>query len=547
MWMSSPLHTRPLFSFFLHDYRTSRPKRDLLLCVARHPVVTLTRNAPLSKAQSPGISVSSIEPSGVFLSRFCLSSSRSLGRCLLLGQRSRMNLFSHLIGSLLHQDHRNPHTQLTRYRHNSHPGSDLTRVFAANRTEKLPQLTVLSDRRPRRLDELASQPFISGAGDRSPIHSLPGGMLGGHQTQKPGQLTDVVKLSPIADAGQELAGGNPADAGNRHQILDTLRQLEIIAAETADLGDRLKNLLFVKLQTVKQLLQLKAHRPRAGKLAQFILDQKRPLTAGGSGRKLDPFEEQQRFNPLLHPGQLAYQHIAQLCQMAKLAVSGRGNMDALQLSPTQILRQAFTVEPVRLHSLSWRSRNHRRRGDQTRIGLGCQSIIQPIPRRSSLIDKGSLLIREVLADIIHQMLCLVRHVQRSDKSLMIRKRYRHLFFAYVQARKDIVLCWYKVGFHRAPPLFLVLSNRTLITGGPLRGLDIHHTSLINSHIAIGWVNESARKTEGSLCHGFPEEGLHAFDFRSRGWPVFQANNRCAQLAGADKREHVYRNALLFQP
>src|SRR5262249_3061564 len=124
MWMSSPLHTRPLFSFFLHDYRTSRPKRDLLLCVARHPVVTLTRNAPLSKAQRPGISVSSIEPSGVFLSRFCLSSSRSLGRCLLLGQRSRMNLFSPLIGSLLHQDHRNPHTQLTRYRHNSHPGSD---------------------------------------------------------------------------------------------------------------------------------------------------------------------------------------------------------------------------------------------------------------------------------------------------------------------------------------------------------------------------------------------------------------------------------------
>jgi hypothetical protein len=88
MWMSSPLHTRPLFFFFLHDSFTSRPKRDLLLCVARHRAVTLTRNAPLSKAQSPGISVSRIEPSGVFLSRFSKSSSRSLGRCLLLGQRS---------------------------------------------------------------------------------------------------------------------------------------------------------------------------------------------------------------------------------------------------------------------------------------------------------------------------------------------------------------------------------------------------------------------------------------------------------------------------
>src|SRR5262245_7534653 len=90
MSMSSPLHTRPLFSFFLYDVCTSRPKRDLLLFVARHVAVTLTRNAPLFRAQSPGISVSSIEPSGVCLSRFCLSSSRSLGRCLLLGQRSRM-------------------------------------------------------------------------------------------------------------------------------------------------------------------------------------------------------------------------------------------------------------------------------------------------------------------------------------------------------------------------------------------------------------------------------------------------------------------------
>src|SRR4030095_9579342 len=315
-----------------------------------------------------------------------------------------MNLFSHLIRSLFHQDHRNPHTQLTRYRYNGHPGSDLARVFAANRAEKLPQLTVLADRRPGSLDEFASQPFISSTGDRPPINSLPGGALGGHQAQKPSQLTDVLKLSPIADAGQELASGNPADAGNRHQILDTLRQLGLIDAETTDLGDRLKNLLLVKLQTVKQLIQLKAHRPRAGKLSEFILHQKRPLTADRSGRKLDPFKEQQRFNPLLHPRQLAYQHIAQLREMAKLTVSGRGNMDALQLSPPQTLRQGFTVEPVGLHPLSWRSGNHRRRGNQTGISLGRQPIIQPIPRRSSLIDKGNLLIREVLAEIMHQRL-----------------------------------------------------------------------------------------------------------------------------------------------
>src|SRR4029450_923620 len=128
MWMSSPLHTRPLFSFSLHDFPTSRPKRDLLLCVARHTAVTLTRNAPLFRAQSPGISVSRVEPSGVFFSRFSTSSSRSLGRCLLLGQRSRMNFFSHLIRSLFHQDHRNPDTEFSRHRHNGHPGSFTTRM-----------------------------------------------------------------------------------------------------------------------------------------------------------------------------------------------------------------------------------------------------------------------------------------------------------------------------------------------------------------------------------------------------------------------------------
>src|SRR5262245_35796287 len=135
MWMSSPLHTRPFFSY---DSIPSRPKRDLLLCVARPEAVTLTRNAPLSKAQGPGLSVSSTEPSGVFLSRFCLSSSRSLGRCLLLGQRSRMNLFSHLIRSLLHQDHRQTHTEFARHCNDGDPGSHLARMALANRAEKFP-------------------------------------------------------------------------------------------------------------------------------------------------------------------------------------------------------------------------------------------------------------------------------------------------------------------------------------------------------------------------------------------------------------------------
>jgi hypothetical protein len=77
-----------------------------------------------------------------------------------------------------------------------------------------------------------------------------------------------------------------ATAGKQHQIFHTLRQLGIIAAKTTDLGDRFKNLPLVKLETVKQLIQLKAYRSGAGSL-RFILDHKRPLIAGG--RKLDRF------------------------------------------------------------------------------------------------------------------------------------------------------------------------------------------------------------------------------------------------------------------
>src|SRR4029453_12031598 len=74
-------------------------------CYAWHGVkaVALTWDASLSQALGPGLSVSKIEPLGVMRSWFCLSSRRSLGPGLLLGQRRRRNRFSDLIGSLVHQ------------------------------------------------------------------------------------------------------------------------------------------------------------------------------------------------------------------------------------------------------------------------------------------------------------------------------------------------------------------------------------------------------------------------------------------------------------
>jgi hypothetical protein len=104
----------------------------------------------------------------------------------------------------------------------------------------------------------------SSAGDRSPIGSPAGGVFAGHQTQKATQLADVLKLSLIPDAGQKLARHNPADAGNRHQVLYTLGQLWIILKKAADLSGRLKDLLLVKFQAVEQLIRFKARRPEQG-------------------------------------------------------------------------------------------------------------------------------------------------------------------------------------------------------------------------------------------------------------------------------------------
>src|SRR6266542_1142202 len=457
--------------FFLSPIKLNhpRPKRDLLLCVARHTAVTLTRNAPLSKAQSPGISVSRVEPSGVFISRFSQSSSRSLGRCLLLGQRSRMNFLSHYIGSLLHQDHGNSDTELSRHRHNGHPGSFTARMSVANQAEKLPELAVLSDRRPGRLDEFTSQAFISRAGDRSSIGSLSGGVLGGDQTQKPRQLADIFKLSPITNSCQRLAGHNPADARHTHHILDTLGQFRIVLAEAADLSGRLKHLFLVKLQAVKQLIKLKAHGRGTGKLSQFILHHERPLATGRSWGKLHPFHKQQRFDALLHTHHLAHNGVAQLGEVTKLAIKRGRNMDPFELSATQILRQSDTVKPIGLHSLSWRFGNHRWRGDQAPIVFRHQPIIQSVACRSSLIGKDDLLIGKMLAHVVHKMLRAVRHAQRFKQSLMIGKSHRDATLVHIESGKNIVVPRYKcLASHRSAsliqwlkfqPLYRLLSTR----------------------------------------------------------------------------------------
>src|SRR4029434_2814976 len=144
-------------------------------------------------------------------------------------------------------------------------------------------------------------------------------------------------------------------------------------------------------------------------------------------------------------------------------------MNAFQLSSTQTFRQSFTVEPIGLHPLSWSSGDHRWSGDQARMSLSRQPIIQPVPRGSSLIDKGHLLIRKVVAYMVQQVLHFIRHAQGSDESLVSTKSCRDALFVHIQSGKHIILTGNKcLASHRSAsliqwlkfqPLYLLLSTR----------------------------------------------------------------------------------------
>ena len=147
----------------------------------------------------------------------------------------------------------------------------MTRMFFRHGAKELSQLAVLADRRPRGLNEFTSQSGISAVSNRAAIGSLSGGSLGGNQPQKGRQLANVFDLAPVPDTGHHLAGHDPADPGKRCQILYTLRQLRVVLTKAANLAGGLKDLFLVKLQIVQQLIELKAHHRRAGKLSQLGL------------------------------------------------------------------------------------------------------------------------------------------------------------------------------------------------------------------------------------------------------------------------------------
>src|SRR5215467_6132055 len=123
----------------------------------------------------------------------------------------------------------------------------------------------------------------------------------GTTPKNPGQLAHVFKLPPIADTSQELARHDPADTTNAHHILDALRQFRIVLTELANLFGHLHDLLLRKLLVVQQLIEFEAHTFRALQFSKLCFNFQRPSAPSRSRWECDPFKEQQRLNPLLHP------------------------------------------------------------------------------------------------------------------------------------------------------------------------------------------------------------------------------------------------------
>jgi len=143
--------------FFFYNLFTSRPKRDLLLCVARHRPSHYSECAPL-KGTKPGISVSQGRTVRSFSLPVLLASSRSLGDVSSWVKGANEPFFSpHKV--FVSSDHRNPHAEsartLQRWRPWTPPvcADDLGKPSG-----KFPKLASFSNRRPRGVNELAKPP-----------------------------------------------------------------------------------------------------------------------------------------------------------------------------------------------------------------------------------------------------------------------------------------------------------------------------------------------------------------------------------------------------
>src|SRR5712692_895545 len=410
--------------------------------VGRHTLVDAALSRAIPKALG-SLSPETNLPVQLGLIVLCAGESSPGADGLLCGQRSCETFWPHNKRPLFFQNRVDARRQFTSYRHDSFARGYLFRMAMVDAPIESAQLGILLDGGPGALNQLVAQPLVARAGDAAAILFFSGGVFARHQPQETGNLPNVGNLTRVAQAPNQMGSYDPADPRKALEEIARLPQFGIIQAVAPNLfrgrGRRQK----MKLHAIDQIIQLKAHRFRARQSLQLAHRPRRPflLRIG----KSDPFIEQQRLDAQLAGRQLLHVRVAQLHQVAQVAIRARGHVNAVQLSAPQTFRELLAVEPIGLHAFSWRPRHFRGRRYQASIIVAHQLVVQTKAGGPGFVGKRHPLLWKMLPHVFQQGCRTVGHAQRAHQSFVIGKNHCHALLVYIEPREDVVIAGNKPG------------------------------------------------------------------------------------------------------
>src|SRR2546423_7860176 len=261
-----------------------------------------TRPMPVALGSLPPETNRSPELSGLFV--LCGVESFPGAAGLLCGQRSYGTVCANHKGALFFQDGIHARRQFTSYGHNGLAGSYLFGLALINAPIESAQFRIFADRCPSALNQLVAQTAVANASNLAPVFLVTSGMLTGYQTQEASDLAHVLDLAPITQARQRMSGRDGAYSWQADQKIDAAAQLRIVLTEISDLFLHFGGGQKMELQSIDQLVQLKAHRRITRQRLQLAQRLCRPFAIGG--RKGNAFIQQQRLNPTFGGPQLPY-------------------------------------------------------------------------------------------------------------------------------------------------------------------------------------------------------------------------------------------------
>src|SRR3954463_995132 len=265
---------------------------------------------------------------------------------LLCGQRSYGTIQPHYIRPLLFQNYINALRQFARHGHDGFARGHLLGMALIDAAIESPQLRIFLDRGPGALNQLIAQPAVARVGNRAAIFLFAGRVFAGDDPEEAGNLLPIFDLLRVAQTCHQMRTDNPPNARQTQQQIDGLLQLCILEAVATNLFGGGGRGLKMEVQRVEQIIQLKSHRLRTRQSLQLAHCPRRPFLL--RVRKRDRFVKQQRLDAQLTGAQLPHMRVAQLHQMAQIAIGACRHVNAAQLSTAQAFRKLPAIESVGL-------------------------------------------------------------------------------------------------------------------------------------------------------------------------------------------------------